>query len=62
VIWGGIVALPVEPGDEIGGRVVNYSAPGMSLEERDALIEKTFLVMIIPALLGVRSAMKEADK
>lgn len=61
VLWGYIVALSVEPGDEIGGQIAATFRPAFSPSARDALIVNTFLVLIIPALIGVWQAVEPDD-
>ena len=57
VAIGLVIAAPVYPGDEEGeyrnGVATEYHV-GLSLTKREGLIEKTFLVTILPALIGVR--------
>ena len=60
VIFAEIVALPVEPGDEIGGKVANYYRPGLSLERRDEIAMNTFLVLLPSTLIGVRVGLGKA--
>jgi hypothetical protein len=59
-----MVALPVEPGDEMyDGRVVATEyRPGLSEHERDEKIIKAFCVLLIPSLLGVRVALGKKPK
>src|SRR5258708_7764383 len=60
VAFGCVVATPIYPGDEAGeyrsGVATEYH-PGMSLAKRDDLIEKTFLITVLPALIGVRMGL-----
>src|SRR5688572_10818789 len=64
ILWGAIVASPVYPGDEeeSTGRVATEYRPGMSPYKRDEIIQKTFLVTILPALIGVRVALGRKPK
>lgn len=61
VIWGYIVALSVEPGDEIGGQIATTFRPAFSFRVRNNLIITTFLVLIVPALIGVWRAVEPDD-
>lgn len=65
VAFGCVVAAPIYPGDEGGeyrSEVATEYHPGMSLTKRDDLIEKTFLVTVLPALIGVRIALGSKRK
>ncbi len=64
VLFGLIAAAPVFPGDEIESthEVATEYRPPMPLSKRDKLIENTFLVILVPALIGVRSAFREQAK
>lgn len=64
IILGVIGAASVEPGDEIEstGQVATRYVSAMPLHKRDELIEKMFFIFILPALLGVRSALGPKPK
>lgn len=64
VLFGFIAGAPVEPGDEneSTGQVATEYKPPMPLGKRDKLIEDTFLVTLLPALLGVRCALGPKEK
>lgn len=60
VMIGLVVSAGVSPGDEMewSHQVATEYQPGWSLARRDAFIEKTFLITILPALLGVWTGLR----
>lgn len=52
VLAGLMIAMPSEEGAPLE----------LSLEERDALIEKIFMLLLLPALIGVRMALGPKGK
>jgi len=68
VCWGIAASHPIFPGDEHeinDGRQVVIATeyvPGLSLTARDKYIERTFYVLIIPSLIGVRLALGRKPK
>lgn len=59
ILWGAMAPDTVYPGEEIGssGRVATEYHQGVSTRERYEIIEKTFFITIIPALIGVRMGL-----
>jgi hypothetical protein len=64
VLLGLMAGAGVEPGDEneATGEVATTYSPGMPLGKRDRLIENSVMVMLLPALFGVRCALGPKKK
>lgn len=64
VVIGFLVSSGASAGDyvEATGETVTQDVPAWPIYKRDSLIEEVFLVTLIPALVGVRSALGPKTK